>query len=161
MEQNIKTGTPWYKKTWVIVIAVLVVLGIIGKSCGGNSDTNTSSSSTTEEKVAAEPEQQKAWTEVYVFSGSGEKKSPLFDLTGREARLRYKYQTSSPDLGMGMFSVYVVDEGDDIMKTGGIPEVMTTEESEESESSIYKSSGRYYLNVSAMGKWTIIVEEYK
>ena len=29
------------------------------------------------------------WTEVYTFKGSGMKKSPTFELTGSEARLKY------------------------------------------------------------------------
>ena len=88
------------------------------------------------------------------------KKSPTFELTGGEARLRYNY-SSDNGMGMGMFSAYVVDEGKDIMKQGGIPEVMTTAENEESESSIQKSSGRYYLNINAAGNWTVTVEEFK
>jgi len=88
------------------------------------------------------------------------KKSPTFELTGGEARLKYKYESGN-GMGMGMFAAYVVDEGKDIMKQGGIPEVMTSAESEESESSIQKSAGRYYLNINATGKWTVIVEELK
>ena len=64
-------------------------------------------------------------------------------------------------MGMGMFAAYVVDEGKDIMKQGGIPEVMTSAENEESESSIQKSAARYYLNINATGNWTVTVEEFK
>ncbi len=62
---------------------------------------------------------------------------------------------------MGIFSVYVVDEGDDITKTGGIPEVMTQAENEESESALQKKSGRYYLRVNASGDWVVTIEEFK
>ena len=99
------------------------------------------------------------WTEVYTFKGSGMKKSPTFELTGSEARLKYKYE--SQHSGMGMFAVYIVDEGKDIMKQGGIPEVMSTEEKEESESSIQKRAGRYYINVNCIGKWKVTVEELR
>ena len=44
---------------------------------------------------------------------------------------------------------------------GGVPEVMTQAESEESESSIQKGAGRYYLNVNVSGSWTVTVEEEK
>jgi len=40
-----------------------------------------------------------------------------------------------------------------------IPEVMSTVDHEESESAIQKSSGKYYLNVNASGKWSVVVEE--
>lgn len=60
---------------------------------------------------------------------------------------------------MGMFAAYVVDEGVEIMKSGGIPEIMTQAENEESESAIHKSAGRYYLDINATGKWSVTVEE--
>jgi len=113
---------------------------------------------TSEDKTSAVSKQ---WTEVYRFKGNGMKKSPVFELSGGEAKLVYDYKTDSPGLGMGMFAVYLVDEGDDIMKTGGFPEVMTQAENEASESSLQKSEGRYYLNVNASGNWTVIVSELK
>ena len=102
----------------------------------------------------------KHWTEVYKFKGNGMKKSPVFELTGGDARLKYKYQ-SQTGVGLGLFAVYVVDEGKDVVKTGGFPEVVTQMESEESESTIQNGSGRFYLYVNAVGSWTITVEEMK
>jgi len=103
---------------------------------------------------------EKEWTKVYSFSGNGTKKSPSFELSGNEARIKYSYKADG-NVGMGMFAVYVVDEGEDIMKTGGFPEIMSQAENEESESAIQKSEGRYYLNVNASGNWTITIEELK
>lgn len=157
MEQT-KTEKPWYKKTWVIVLGVIFLLIVIA-NMGKDKDAGTSSSTASSES-SSEPAKEKQWTEVYTFKGSGMKKSPVFELTGAPARLKYKYNSGS-NMGMGMFAVYVVDEGDDIMKTGGIPEIMTQEENEESESSIQKGSGSYYLNVNAQGKWEVVVEEKK
>ena len=62
---------------------------------------------------------------------------------------------------MEMFAVYVVDEGKEIMKQGGIPEVMTSAENESSDSALHKSRGKYYLDINVTGKWTVTVEEYK
>lgn len=101
---------------------------------------------------------EKKWTTVYSFSGNGLKKSPTFELTGNEARIKYSYKADG-NVGIGMFAVYVVDEGEDIMKTGGFPEVMTQAENEESESTIQKSEGKYYLNINASGSWTVSIEE--
>jgi len=86
------------------------------------------------------------------------KKSPTFELTGNDARIKYNYKA---DGNIGMFAVYIVDEGDDIMKTGGFPEVMSQAENEESESTIQKSEGRYYLNVNATGNWKVTIEELR
>lgn len=145
-----RTIAKWWKITATILIGLIVIANL-----GGN-DKNSSTYTRTDKETA----KTKQWTVVYEFKGSGMKKSPVFELTGNNARLKYKYQGPS-GIGMGMFAVYVVDEGKDIMKEGGFPEVMTQSESEESESSIQKSAGRYYLNVNASGNWTVIVEEEK
>lgn len=79
-------------------------------------------------------------------------------MTGGEARLKFNY-ISDKGMGIGMFVAYVVDEDKDILKQGGIPEVMTSEENE--ESSIQKVAGRYYLSINATGNWTETVEEFK
>lgn len=190
MEQENQTSNAWYEKTWVVVVlcivffpvglyalwknssigkgwkigvTVIIALIVLANIGNKNKDSKTSSSSTsttTQSTSASEPTQEKKWTEVYSFSGNGMKKSPAFSLSGGDAKLVYKYKAPG-GLGMGMFSVYVVDEGEDVMKTGGIPEVMTQAENEESESAIQKSSGRYYLNVNASGSWTVSVVEYK
>lgn len=154
MEQNSKTEKPWYKKTWVIVIGVIIALGVIGNlSKKNNSDISSLN-------AESESKKEKKWTEVYTFSGNGMKKSPAFELGGGDAKLVYKYNAPG-GLGMGMFAAYVVNEGEDIMQTGGIPEVMTQAENEESESAIQKGSGRYYINVNASGTWAVSVLEYK
>jgi hypothetical protein len=141
-------------KGLLIGIGILVILYTCSDTKGNNS-TGTTKSKATE---ASQAEQK--WTEVYTFKGNGMKKSPAFKLTGNEARLKYSYKSKS-GIGMGMFSVYVVDEGQDIMKQGGIPEVMTQAENEESESALQKSEGRYYLHVNATGDWVVVVEELK
>lgn len=161
MEQNNNLPKPWYKKTWIIVVGIIFILIIIGnlnsedKSNKSQTDKNSETSITSKDQ-----EDNKKWTEIYTFKGNGLKKSPSFELSGENARLKYKYQAPK-GLGMGVFSVYVVNEGQDIMETGGIPEVMTQSENEESESSIQKSAGRYYLNVNASGDWMVTVEEMK
>lgn len=156
-EQFAKKEKPWYKKTWVIILGVIILLVIIVNITSKNNSDKTTPSSSTE---TANPVKEKQWTEVYTFKGNGMKKSPVFELTGGDAKLKYKYKAPG-GIGMGIFSVYVLNEGEDVMKTGGFPEVMTQAENEESESAIQKSSGQYYLYVNASGNWTVTVEEKK
>ena len=147
----------------ITFIVSCVILGII-------SDNNRSkpNSKTTQEIADAgkdmvtpvEEPVEKKWVTVHTFKGNGMKKSPVFALTGGKARLKYSYKAPS-GIGTGLFSVYVVDEGKDIMRTGGFPEVMSNAEREESESSLQKRKGRYYLNVNASGKWVVMVQELK
>lgn len=127
-----------------------------------SSNIKSSPQSTSENNTSASSENsnKKEWTTVYSFSGNGMKKSPTFELKGNDARIKYNYKADG-NIGMGMFAVYIVDEGDDIMKTGGFPEVMTQAENEESESTIQKSEGKYYLNVNATGNWKVTVEELR
>ena len=189
MEQQNTTSNAWYEKTWLIIILIIiffpvglyalwknstiskgwkigvtvVIALIVIANIGGKNDKSQSvTNSTTNESstTSTEPTKEKQWTTVYTFKGNGMKKSPVFELTGGDAKLKYSYKAPG-GVGMGMFSVYVVDEGDDIMETGGFPEVMTQAENEDSESTIQKGSGRYYLNVNASGSWVVTVEEMK
>jgi len=85
------------------------------------------------------------------------KKSEFFHLNGNDAKIIYKYNSENSTIGA--FSVYVVKKGVDIMEKGGIPEVMTTSNKEQSESTIQKSAGDYYLNVNGVGNWEVEVQE--
>jgi hypothetical protein len=140
---------------FISFVAIFLLFGVT--SCSNSSKTNPSAAANTK---SATEKRKSQWTEVYTFKGNGVKKSPSFELKGGETRLKYKYKSNN-GIGVGMFAAYVVEQGKDIMKQGGIPEVMTSAESEESESSIQKSAGRYYLNINATGNWTVIVEEFK
>jgi len=158
MENIKKPEKPWYKKTWVIVIGILILLSVIGNL--GKKDAPKNSTLIQETSNTSNEESEKQWKEVYTFKGNGMKKSPSFELNGGKARLKYKYK--APDgLGMGVFFIYVVNDGEDVMKTGGIAEVMSQAENEESESSLQKSAGLYYLYINASGDWTVTVEEMK
>lgn len=100
-----------------------------------------------------------SWRTIYSFSGNGMKKSPVFELTGANARIRYNYSSQS-DLGLGMFAAYVVEEGNELIRNGGVPEVMSSAAEESSESALHKEKGRYYLEINATGSWTVSVEEF-
>ena len=147
---TVKTKRHFYKKLWFIVLSIVVFLVILTNFSGNNGNPSANQTN---------PDKSKEWTIVYEFNGNGIKKSPIFELNGSTARLKYEYQSPS-DNGMGTFNIYVVDEGKDVMKEGAFPEVMTSK-SEKSESSIQKPKGKYYLNVNAVGDWKVIVEEEK
>jgi len=146
-------------KGWKIAITIFIAIAVFAKLNSGK-DTVKESSTVTNIENTESPVAEKKWTEIYTFKGNGMKKSPSFTLSGNEARLKYSYKGQS-GVGIGMFAIYVVGEGDDIMKHGGVPEIMTQAENEESEASLQKSEGRYYLNVNAVGSWAIVVEELK
>jgi hypothetical protein len=143
-------------KKILIGLGILIIIGIIANS-GKDKGTTTNTNSTSGTNTSSEPAKAKQWTEVFTVKGSGLKKTASFTLSGAKARVKYKYSTGD----MGIFSFYVVPEGEDIMKTGGIPDVMI-QQSEASETYITKDAGTYYLNInSSGGSWTITVEEEK
>jgi len=152
--QQQKKKSSWGKKI-LIGAGILVAIGVIanlGKD--KNPDASTSTNESTSGSGSAESNKPKQWTEIFTLKGNGIKKSANFHLTGGKARMKYTYKTD-----MGLFSVYVVPEGEDIMKEGGIPEIMI-EKSESSETYITKDAGNYYLSVnSSGGDWSIVVEE--
>lgn len=156
-----RTGTKSALIYGSALVAFFILFGIT--SDRNESQVNSPLSDKSQVTTIAEPKDETGeskWTTVYSFKGNGTKKSPPFELEGGEARLKYTYSSES-GLDIGMFTVYVVDEGVDIMEEGGFPEIMTSEQNERSESSIQKNAGRYYLNINAMGKWTVTVEELR
>ena len=145
----------------VTTFGITFVVFSLLSSCSSDKKETTDTSvpaTTAPTPVPKEEAKPKQWTTVYTFEGDGAKKSPSFELTGNEARVKYKYKCPE-GAGMGAFIVYVMEAGKDLDKDGGMPEIMTSAEKEESESALQKSAGRYYLSVNAEGKWTVTIEE--
>lgn len=160
METNEQKQKMSLGKKVLIGLGVFLLIGIIANAGKDINPTNNTNSGGTEASQQSSSTNEKKWTEVYTFKGNGTKKSPVFELTGGNAKIKYTYKATG-NIGMGMFAVYVIDEGVDIMKEGGVPEIMSQAENEESESSIQKGAGRYYLEVNASGSWTVTIEEEK
>jgi cell division protein FtsB len=97
------------------------------------------------------------WKTILTFSGTSNKRSDIFELTGAKARLNYTVKGGN----WATFSVYVVEEGRSLEKEGGFPEVMTTGPTSDS-TFLVNDPGRYYLDVnSANARWTITIQEYR
>ena len=153
------------KKVLIGVVGFFVFALIIGNLVGGddqaqapgNQDQLAQAGSQADDGrqgQAAAPA-EKNWTIVSQLSGTGDKKGPVFTLTGAEARVRYSVKGE-----MAMLAVYVLEAGTDLMQTGGMPEVMETAAGS-GESSIHGKRGEYYLNVSGMGNWQVWLEELR
>ena len=140
-------------KWWHIVLfllAIFIAISIISRPTPVNDDPVINTTAATKPTA-------NEWVEVYSFKGNGRKKSESFHLTGNDAKIMYEYKSDSPDIGV--LYIYVVDKGDDIMKTGGIPEVSSSETRVSDESTIQKSEGDYYLDINAAGYWMVKVLE--
>ncbi|AEV98031.1 hypothetical protein A4D02_14670 [Niastella koreensis] len=147
-------------KKVLISTGILLAIGVttlIG--CGESTAAAEQSGDSKEAAAATEKTAEKKWTELVTFKGSGIKKSAPFHLSGGKAKVKYDFKASDND--MGLFSFYVVPEGEDVMKDGGIPDAMT-DKSESTETYITKGEGNYYISVnSANGNWNLTVEEEK
>lgn len=148
-----KRQKPWYKKTWLIILSVVILLIIIANIGGADNKTQATGSNTSESNT-------KTWTSIITLKGNGEKKSQTFELTSKNARVQYKYVGES-GLGTGAFALFVVKDGDDIMKDGGIPDISIGKEEDEGESYLHKTPGKYYIDLKAVGNWTVTIEEEK
>lgn len=109
--------------------------------------------SAAEEEPAAEPE----WVSVMTLSGNADKSSDTIDLPGGKVRVTYEF-TDTAGLDMIVAGIYLLEEGTDLHKDGGIPVVMVTDEGSD-ETLLRKSAGSYYLHVTAANaEYTINVE---
>lgn len=102
-------------------------------------------------------ETSKEWRKVISLSGSSEKRSKVFKLSGAEARMRYKLDGNN----YSFLAIYIVNEGESLAETGGFTEVSVDGDTEDS-TRIVKPAGEYYLDViSGNGNWEVTIEEYK
>ena len=111
-----------------------------------------------EEEAVVETEEEKEPRIVIDLEGNSNKRSQLFYLNGGTQALGYIVVGDM----FPVCSIYVLEEGVDLMRDGGFPEVMVTENVEEVELTyMYKSAGNYYVEVdSANCNWRLrIVEE--
>ena len=160
------------KKILLIIGGIFVALVIIGLASGG-SKTQTTTKSVVQEQETSTPiakeqavqkvkvEEQKPtikqWTSVIELKGNATKSSDTFKLTGGKVKVTYNFTGNTAVVG----AIYVLKEGTDLMKDGGIPEVMVSQSGQDS-TIIRKSAGEYYLQVStANSSYTVTLEEEK
>lgn len=99
------------------------------------------------------------WKTVFEFkgSGTGEKTSELFTLSGAPARLTWDVKTDT----MWIIAAFVEPEGHDLKTQGGFPVVMEGEVKQGSEP-LDLEAGKYYVYVNAANcDWTVTIEEQK
>lgn len=162
---------------WIISLVVVVIGGISGinnagsatsgqgfdtppmqqPAAGAPSSNARPPSPEKEEPAAAEERTEASWQKVITLDGKTDKSSKVFELTGAEARMTYSYK-GGEDMSLG--AIYLLAEGTDLMKDGGIPEVMIDGPVKE-ETALHKSAGKYFLDVKAANfdGWSITIEE--
>lgn len=156
MEQQ-ESKKPFYKKWWVIALAVFFGVGLIGsladKSTNTQTQTATQSEKTTTTSQPSEPVAGKQYVEVMKFSGNGAKKSEPFTITGSRFKIAYDCKG---DPNMTLCTAFVFKVGSNL--PNGI--VMNAPQSVKDETIIY-GKGEYYIDANVLGSFTMTVYDYK
>ena len=152
MEQQVKK--PFYKKWWVIALAVFFGIGLIG-SIADKSEPNVQTTSTKEQSADTQtsaPATQKQYVEIFKFSGNGQKKSEPFTITGSRFKIAYDCKGDASATYCGAF----------VFKVGSqLPQgVMNSPQAVKDETIIY-GSGEHYIDANTMGNFTMTVYDYK
>lgn len=146
------------KKALLIIGGIILVIIVIAAASGG-SKTNQSSTSTSQaQSETAKPVEEskpKEFVTVVDVSGNANKNTDTFELKGGKVKLTYTFNGDYAIVG----AIYILKEGTDLNKSGGIPEVTVTNTGTDS-TFVTKSAGKYYLSVKAANaSWNIKVEE--
>jgi hypothetical protein len=141
-----------------ISLAILII-GFIGAMAApegpeATTTAETSKQSTAKTEEPTETAKPKSWQVVTTLSGTTSKRGDVFELSGEKARMKYTIEGQ-----YGYISPYIVEEGDSIQESGGFAEVSMADQP--GETFIVQPAGRYYLDVSATGNWTVTIEELK
>lgn len=146
-EKNILMKS-WYKKWWVIALFIFIGLGILG-SLGKEAPKTTQ----VEKNAGSETTQNdqgnaKSYQQVFAFNGNGTKKSEPFTVSG--SRFKIKYDCAG-DLCQAF--LYKIDSK--------LPTLIMNNTGSVKDETIVYGSGEYYIDANTIGKYTMIVEDYK
>lgn len=134
---------PFYKKTWFIVLITLLVFGTIGKLLG--IDPKTSNSVT-------ENSTPKQYVEIMKFTGTGQKKSEPFTITGSRFKIAYDCKGDTRATYCGALAYKVGSQ---------LPQgIMNAPKPVKDETIIY-DNGEYYLDVNTTGSFEMTVYDYR
>lgn len=152
MEQQVKK--PFYKKWWVIALAIFFGVGFIGSLADKSTPTQTVTTKTQETSTAqpSEPVASKQYVEIFKFSGNGQKKSEPFTITGSRFKIAYDCKG---DPNMTLCQAFVFKVGSKLPQG-----VMNSPQSVKDETVIY-GSGEYYIDANTLGNFTMTVYDYK
>lgn len=149
------------KTTALIVTLVILVLGFVSTAMSSNNSqvqpATVTTVTKTEETKPVVAEKPKVWTDVASISGSADKSSETIHLSGGQVKVKYTFSGGESLLG----AIYLMDEGKDLMKDGGIPDV-TVSKAGSDETILRKAAGDYYIHVTvANADYTVTLQELK
>ena len=106
-------------------------------------------------RIANAANAQQNCDEVQTFTGSGIKETQPFTVTSDTWRLRYDFESTTPDQQSSSFDMSVYKTGNTIPES-----VITLERPGSDTSYVNAGAGTYYLSIgSANATWTVTVED--
>lgn len=143
----------WFKKHWIISIFLgLLALGtissIINPDKSIRTNTNTQTSSEKKEEISIE----KQYIEVFKFSGTGQKKSEPFKITGSRMKIAYDCKG---DPKMTYCGAFLYEVGSKLPQG-----IMNAAQPIKDETIVY-GSGEYYIDTNTTGSFSMVVYDYK
>jgi len=145
------------------IVVVLFIIGIIVAAFSDDKKENSNSSQNEQaEKIDSTTQSSSTSTslvKLIELKGNGLKNSKIFKTNGGTLTIKYKYDCGNKGNGDGLFSVYILEKGKQLMKDGAVPDIMITSNSEKSESTVQEDAGEYYVTVNALGNWSVEVYE--
>lgn len=150
-----KTKKPFYKKWWVWVIGVFILLVISGSS-GDSTNYSSDQEKNNQDSSSQEERKGKEYQEVFKFTGNGQKKSEPFLIQGDRFKISYD---CSGDPAMTYCGAFVYKVGSQLPQG-----VMNSSQPIKDETVIYTSAagkGEYYIDANTMGSFSMTVYDYK
>jgi hypothetical protein len=106
-------------------------------------------------KMVSSPK-PKGWVKVITLTGKANKKSPVFTLSGGNARLRY---TVADGRIAPTMNVMLYPAGTTMQDGAAIPVVLGAQEGKD-ETMLQQPAGKYYLDIMAANcSWNVVIEE--
>lgn len=155
-----RTGWKWFGGLIAFLFGLMIVGGIIGTATDPGQTAQLPTEVTTKAGATKTPALPKAaakkWVPLTTVTGGTEKTSDTIRTTGGKIRVSWTFTGGS----MAMGAIYLLDEGTDLQRDGGIPVAMIDEASTKDSIVLRKSAGEYFVQVSAANaKYTVRVEE--
>lgn len=142
------------------LVLVIVLLGVIGATM--SFDSQKEALDVLEEVTQQPPampqdsageDVPKSYQKVFTFSGNGAKKSEPFAIQGDRFKIAYDCG-GDPDFTLCQAFVYKVGSS--------LPQiVMNSTEAIKDETVIYRGHGEYYIDMNALGSYTMTVYDYR
>lgn len=155
----------WFRRHPILsgilgIVIFFVVIGAIGSNSSKNNPPISNSINNSINNNTPLPEtsqKQKVWSKVIEISGNANKNSDSFELLGGKTKITYTFNGGDVIVG----AIYILKEGTDLNKSGGIPEVTVTNSGTDA-TFVTRSAGTYYLSVKAANtSWIVKIEEEK